>query len=261
MTPAEAFPHVSLLGMDFAACTRSQLLDHIFAELAEGRGGWLITANLDFLRRWAKDPQMRALYALADLRVADGMPLVWAARLQGDPCPERVAGATMVEDLAARAAAEGRTMALLGGSGGAAARAAEVWTVRYPGLRVLDTIEPWVDAEPTPDQVEPLRAWVREHQPELLLVGLGSPKQERLIRELRSSVPTAWMIGVGVSFSFASGQIRRAPAWMQETGLEWVSRLVSEPKRLARRYLWEDLPFAGELFARSAWLRLRRRIG
>jgi len=261
MTPSEAFPHVRLLGMDFAACTQAQLLDYLFAELGEGRGGWLITANLDFLRRWAKDHQMRALYSEADLRVADGMPLVWAARLQGDACPERVAGASMVEGLAARAATEGRTVALLGGSGGAAARTAEIWTVRYPGLRVLDTIEPWVDADPTPEQTEPLRDWLRTHQPDLLLVGLGSPKQERLIQLLRDTAPSAWMVGVGVSFSFVAGQIRRAPPWMQDAGLEWVSRLWSEPKRLARRYLWEDLPFAGELFARSAWLRLRRRIG
>jgi N-acetylglucosaminyldiphosphoundecaprenol N-acetyl-beta-D-mannosaminyltransferase len=93
--------------------------------------------------------------------------------------------------------------------------------------------------------------------PDILLVGLGSPKQEQLIRALRPLLPRTWMIGVGVSFSFLAGEIRRAPLWLQALGLEWVHRLLQEPRRLAKRYLVEDLPFAFRLFASALATRMR----
>ncbi len=254
-------PTVNLMGMELATLTQDELLDHMFAELRAGRGGWLVTANLDFLRRYSKTPRFRELYAGADLRVADGMPLVWAARLQGDECPERVTGATLVETLAQRSAREGRRLALLGGVGGAAEETADRWQRRFSDLQVAGTREPWIDSPPTEAQVREEADWVQTIAPDVLLVGLGSPKQEYLIRALRPAFPGCWMVGVGISFSFASGRLRRAPMWMQAAGLEWTTRLAAEPRRLARRYLWEDLPFAGELFARSAWVRIRRRFG
>src|SRR5690606_21386209 len=91
---------VELMGMPIACCSEQRLLELLGAALAERRGGWLVTANLDFLRRYHKDARMRALYSEADLRVADGMPLVWAAWLQGTPLPERIAGASLVRPLA-----------------------------------------------------------------------------------------------------------------------------------------------------------------
>src|SRR5690349_7239105 len=115
-----SLPSVSLLGMALAQVDTRQLLDHIFAELSAGRGGWLVTANLDFLRRHAHDPQMRRLYEQADVRVADGRPLVWAAKLQGDELPERVAGSRLIYPLAMQAAREQRSLYLLGGAPGAA---------------------------------------------------------------------------------------------------------------------------------------------
>ena len=93
------------------------------------------------------------------------------------------------------------------------------------------------------------------------MVGLGSPKQEKLIHELRATLPAAWMIGVGISFSFIAGDVRRAPRWMQKTGLEWVHRLAQEPRRLAHRYLVDDIPFAFSLFAHAFRRRGSRRSG
>ena len=96
-------------------------------------------------------------------------------------------------------------------------------------------------------------------QPHILLVALGSPKQEELIAELHPHLPTTWMMGVGVSLSFVSGELGRAPAWMGQAGLEWLHRLAQEPGRLARRYLVEDLPFALRLFPAALKARLRAR--
>jgi len=111
---------IELLGMRLASCSEVQLLDALFGALAQQRGGWLITANLDFLRRYYKDQRMQVLYSEADLRVADGMPLVWAARLQGTPLPERIAGSSLIRPLARRASIEGRRIYFLGGDAGTA---------------------------------------------------------------------------------------------------------------------------------------------
>jgi N-acetylglucosaminyldiphosphoundecaprenol N-acetyl-beta-D-mannosaminyltransferase len=254
-------PTVELYGMAIARLDVQGTLDHMFAALARRQGGWLVTANLDFLRRHVKDPQARALYDQADVTVADGMPLVWAARLQGDDLPERVAGSSMVGLIAERAAREDRSLYFLGGAPGAAERAAAILTDRHPGLRVIGTSSPMVSVPPTPEQLAPIKEELARLRPDILMVGLGSPKQEELISALRPTLPAAWMIGVGISFSFIAGDVRRAPRWMQKTGLEWVHRLAQEPRRLAHRYLVDDIPFAVSLFAHAARRRVTRKGG
>lgn len=229
--------------MRFARVGQQALLDHLFSELGAGRGGWVVTANLDFLRRHAEDPAARALYGAADLCVADGRPLVWSLAALG-AATEQVAGSTLVWALAARAAREGRSLYLLGGTPSANEGAARVWCERHPELRVCGRSSPRVSSPPTEAEVAALRDELVRARPDVVLVGLGSPKQEELIRALRPALPATWMIGVGVSFSFVAGELARAPVWMQRAGLEWTHRLAQEPGRLARRYLVHDLPFA-----------------
>jgi N-acetylglucosaminyldiphosphoundecaprenol N-acetyl-beta-D-mannosaminyltransferase len=254
-----ALPTISLLGMPIARVSEDGLLDHMFGELRSGRGGWLVTANLDHLRRYARDPELRALYAGADVIVADGMPLVWASQVLGQRLPERVAGSALTHRFADRAAREGRSLYLLGGAEGAGEAAARVLCERHPGLRILGWSAPMVADPPTAADLARVRAELSGLQPDLLLFGLGSPKQERLIGALRSDFPKAWMVGVGISFSFVAGHVARAPAWAQASGLEWVHRLSQEPRRLARRYLIDDIPFALELFARATASRFARK--
>jgi N-acetylglucosaminyldiphosphoundecaprenol N-acetyl-beta-D-mannosaminyltransferase len=237
-------PECRLFGMRLARTSAADLVDHIFAELDRGRGGWLVTANLDFLRRYHHDAAARALYDAADLRVADGMPLAWAAWLQGTPLPERVAGSSLVFSLVERAAAKRRTLYLLGGSESANLGAARIFEERYPGLRLAGRSTPMFSAPPTHDELARVQDELASLRPDLLFVALGSPKQEQIIAALRPRLPATWMVGVGISLSFVAGEIHRAPRWMQRTGLEWAHRLAQEPGRLARRYLLEDLPFA-----------------
>jgi N-acetylglucosaminyldiphosphoundecaprenol N-acetyl-beta-D-mannosaminyltransferase len=257
VSPRHPFPTCDLLGMDVAVVGSSELIEHMFAGLAGGRAGWIVTANLDILRRHARDEQARALYGEANIVVADGMPLVWAARLQGDRLPERVAGASLVWLIAERAAREGRSLYLLGGDPATNERAIAVLRERWPAVKIAGTSSPMVANPPTPVEIAAIRDDVVRTRPDLLLVGMGSPKQEHVIRALRSALPGCWMIGVGTSFAFVAGTISRAPVWMQRLGLEWLWRLGQEPRRLARRYLVDDLPFAAELFARSVTKRRR----
>jgi N-acetylglucosaminyldiphosphoundecaprenol N-acetyl-beta-D-mannosaminyltransferase len=163
----------------------------------------------------------------------------------------------LIYRFADRAAHESRSLYLLGGDPGAGAAAASELQRRAPGLRIAGHSAPRFSVVPTQPELESTLAELTRTQPDLLLVGLGSPKQERLIHALRPRFPKMWMVGVGISFSFVAGHVTRAPSWMRESGLEWIHRFAQEPRRLARRYLLEDLPFAAELFARVLWDRTR----
>ncbi len=250
---------VSLMGLRLARRSRGEILDELFAGLRDGIGGWIVTANLDHLRRFVADPEARALAERATRVVPDGVPLLWAARLQGTPFPDRVAGSDLVWLLAERAAREGRSVYLMGGNPGTADRAAEKLQSRFPGLAIAGTSCPRVSSRPGSAELEPIRRELLERSPDIVYVGLGAPKQERVIDALRHELPGAWWIGVGISLSFIDGEVRRAPPWMQRTGLEWLHRLVQEPGRLARRYLVEDLPFGLRLAAHVLRARLSGR--
>ncbi len=250
---------VSLMGLRLACVDRHALLDHVFSSMQAGKGGWLVTANLDFLRRYVRDPAVRELYDAAEIRVADGMPLVWACRLQGRPLPERVPGSSLVWLLAERAAREGRSLYLLGGTPGANEGARKILAQKYPDLKPCGGSSPVVGSPPSAGDIATILAELAGQRPDILLVGLGSPKQEQVIHALREHLPTTWMIGVGGSFSFIAGEVKRAPVWMRKSGIEWIHRLLQDPRRLAKRYLLEDLPFALRLFPNALLTRLSRR--
>lgn len=259
-TPAVAYPapaRVALLGVELDAVREDECVRFILGELEAGRGGWIVTPNLDHLRRLVRDPSFRALCADASLKVADGMPLLWASRLQRTPLPERVAGSNLIWSLTGAAAAARRGVFFLGGDPGTAEAAARILAQRFEGLRVCGTACPAPGFESDAEALRALRATLAEARPDLVYVALGSPKQERLIADLRALLPQAWWLGLGISFSFVSGEVRRAPRWMQASGLEWLHRLVQEPRRLARRYLVQGLPFAARLLCASLWRGLR----
>jgi N-acetylglucosaminyldiphosphoundecaprenol N-acetyl-beta-D-mannosaminyltransferase len=234
-------------GLDFDALSEEQVRARIIADLADGRGGWVVTPNIDICRRIGKDPAARDLVRGASLVVADGMPLVWAARLYGDPLPERVTGASLIFTLSAAAAAGGWSVYLLGGEPGVPERAAAELARRYPGLKVAGT-----DAPPPGFDVAEVSQRLAAARPDIVFVGLGFPKQERVIAAVAPDLPGAWFIGCGAAIPFAAGALPRAPRWMQQTGLEWAHRLLSEPRRLFRRYLIDDLPYAARLLIGAA---------
>lgn len=248
---------VDLLGVRFHAVTEAQAIAHVLDALDAGRGGTVVTPNLDHLRRCVRHAEYRAIVGRADLVVADGMPLVWASRIAGTPLPERVAGSNLVPHLTGAAAARGRSVYFLGGVEGTAEGAARILRERHPSLRVAGTWYPPFGFEERPDEMARLEADVVGSAPDVVYVGLGSPKQEKLIERLRPRLPQTWWMGVGISFSFVTGDVRRAPEWMRRTGIEWVHRLASEPRRLGRRYLVEGIPFGLRLLAWAAARRMR----
>jgi N-acetylglucosaminyldiphosphoundecaprenol N-acetyl-beta-D-mannosaminyltransferase len=253
-------PVVEIAGVELHAITEQQTVEHIIAELADGRGGFVVTPNLDHLHRCGKDLQFHALVSEADLAVPDGMPLIWASRLQGTPLPERVAGSNLISSLNAAAAANGRSVFLLGGSPGAAEGAACVLQERYPGIRIAGIHVPPMGFERSKTLWGEMEAALTAAKPDIVWVALGAPKQERAIARLRPLVPGAWWLGVGNSFSFLAGQVQRAPTWMQRSGLEWCHRLVQEPGKLWKRYIVSGIPFAVRILTGAAGRGVPNRI-
>jgi N-acetylglucosaminyldiphosphoundecaprenol N-acetyl-beta-D-mannosaminyltransferase len=263
-SPIESPRTVALLGVKLSHLREEQCVDVVLRSLSKGNGGWIVTHNLDHMRRLARDSEFAAMCMAAELRVADGMPLVWAAKLQGTPLPERVAGSSLILSLSQAAGAAGRSVFLLGGTPGTAQLAGRELAERFAGLRIAGVACPTIGFETDEAQLRNLREQLAASGADIVYVALGSPKQERLISQFRDTLPSAWWVGVGISFSFITGEVRRAPRWVQNCGLEWTHRLVQEPRRLARRYLLENLPFAAVLFtdvARQRLLRLTNRNG
>jgi N-acetylglucosaminyldiphosphoundecaprenol N-acetyl-beta-D-mannosaminyltransferase len=250
-------PRIVLMGVPIDQLTADQVVGKVFDALRSGRGGWLFTPNLDILRSLVIDPEYAALTSRATIRIADGMPLIWASRLQGTPLPERIAGSEIIWEVCDRAAAEGKTIFMLGGNPGSAESALSVLQRRFPNLRSVGSECPPLGFERDPAYLENLERIVREADPDLCFVGLPAYKQDRLIRRLMEQLPNTWFLGIGVTFSFVAGEFRKAPRWMRRCGLEWLHRLMQEPRRLAKRYLLHGLPFAMWLLMHSAFSRFR----
>jgi len=258
MTPS-APPAVELEGVRLHALDEQQCVALVLEASSAGCGGWIVTPNLDHLRRLRSDESLRACYARADLAVADGMPLVWACRLQNTPLPGRVAGSDLIWSLSRAAAEKGLSVFFLGGDPGTAEEAARGLCARFENLRVAGVACPAPGFESRPGEIEQLAAHLAEVRPDVIFVALGSPKQEALIERLRPGLPSAWWMGVGISFSFVAGRVNRAPMWLRSIGCEWLHRMAQEPRRLARRYLLDGIPFGAGLIARSAVRGLRSR--
>jgi N-acetylglucosaminyldiphosphoundecaprenol N-acetyl-beta-D-mannosaminyltransferase len=257
--PDGTLRQMRLMGAPMAVVTEDEAVQAIVDAAQAGAGHWTITANLDHLRRYHRDPIQRGLIDEADLVVADGMPLIWASRLAGAPLPERVSGSSMVWSICEAASARGQSVFLLGGDPNVAERAAEVFRERYPGLEIAGTSCPPVGFENDPQELDRIQRQVTEAAPQIVFVALGFPKQDLLIRTLRDSLAHTSFLGVGISLSYATGDLSRPPSWICQIGLEWAYRLAQEPTRiLVRRYIVNGMPFGLRLMASAARHRIRR---
>lgn len=250
-------PRVELLGLPIDALTPGGLIEHVLTHARAGQGGYVMTPNLDHLHRVSGSAAMWSLAMAADVRVADGMSLVWASRLQGTPLPSRVAGSDLVLPLSRAAAREHLRVFLLGGDPGVAEAAADALARDCSSIAIAGTYCPPRGFEHDPACLEEIRRTLVQAAPDLVYLGLPFDKASAVVIATRASLPSAWYLGLGISLSFLSGHVRRAPTWLQRLGFEWAHRLTQEPARLWRRYLVEDLPFAARLFASVFIRRIR----
>jgi N-acetylglucosaminyldiphosphoundecaprenol N-acetyl-beta-D-mannosaminyltransferase len=250
-----------ILGVPIDDLTMSEALDNIerFITLGRrtGRSHQVATINADFVIKANTDPELRRILQEADMATADGMPLVWGARLLGMPLSGRVTGADLVPALAERAAERSYSLYFLGAAPGVAVRAAEVLQARYPALRIAGVASPTVNSLLEVDHA--LLRTIQVAHPDILLVAFGNPKQEKWINMHAQALHVPVMIGVGGTLDFIAGMVKRAPLWMQKSGLEWLYRLLQEPRRLWKRYV-NDLSSYSIFFLRQWWMMRQHRL-
>jgi len=214
------------------------------AECGDGAAnGYVVTPNAHHVVMYQKDALLRQIYDRAFLVVPDGVPLLWAAKFLGGSLAGRVNGTDLVQSLCAEAEARGLRVFFLGGRPGAALAAAERLRARHPALDVCGTYCPAFGFKNDPIECANIVERVNSARPHLLFVGLGAPKQEYWMYRHRDALRVPMSIGIGVSFELIGGVIRRAPLWMQFAGLEWFFRLLAEPKRLWKRYVFGNSAF------------------
>ena len=217
----------NILGVAFDALTLDEAEERADALLRARRGGYIVTANPEIVLHSRDDAAYAAAVNGADLVLADGVGDLYAARILGTPLPERVAGSDLTPRLLSRLAERGGSVFLYGARPGVAERAGEALRSACPGLRIAGTENGYISDETA------LFTALDKEQPDLLLLGLGVPRQELWMARNRQRT-NAVMIGVGGLLDVFAGDIPRAPEAWQRLGLEWLYRLLREPKRIKR---------------------------
>jgi len=198
---------------------------------------YVVTPNVDHTILLQKHAEFRQVYEGASLVLADGMPVVLASRLLGKRLPERVSGSDVVPALFAAVTPEKQLRVFLLGAGpGVAARAASAIEKRYPGVLTVGSLSPSFGFESDPTEIEMILDAIAKAKPHVLLIGVGSPKQELWVHRHADRLSANLALCVGATLDFLAGEKARAPRWMRQSGLEWLYRLANEPRRLAGRY-------------------------
>jgi len=241
---------VPILGVPLALTDYDSVLEWIDEMVARRERGYVCVANVHTVMAFSEDPGLRAAVLGSSLNLPDGQPLVWAVNALGYELGSRVYGPELMLRACAHGVATGQRFYLYGGHNqGALVELALNLRRRYPGVRIVGGYSP-----PHRELHEDERAAVAEEinrsGADLVWVGIGVPKQEKWMAQMRESIEAPVLVGVGAAFDFHAGRVPQAPNWIQEAGLEWAYRLVREPRRLWRRYMRYNPRFVG-CFARQ----------
>lgn len=254
-------PKRALFGIAIDALTLDQAVVAAWRIIADGRPGgcpYVVTPNVAHVVMLQKDRRFRQAYRGASLVLADGQPLIGVARLVGRPLPERIAGSDFVPAVLGAMAPDGLSLFLLGAGPGVAERAAQNIVRRYPGVRIAGCYSPPFGFEQDPDENRRIVARINAARPQLLVIGLGAPKQELWISRHAAELRVGLAVCAGATIDFLAGHKARAPRWIQNLSLEWLYRMACEPRRLSGRYIGDALRFP-MIVGREIWHHRRHR--
>jgi N-acetylglucosaminyldiphosphoundecaprenol N-acetyl-beta-D-mannosaminyltransferase len=247
-----AIPRVNILGVGVSAITMAMALRTIEGWIARRDPHYICVTTVHGVMESQQDEDLRRIHNAAGLVTPDGMPLVWLSRLMGFRHVERVYGPDLMLAVCERSAAWGYRHFFYGGGPGVAEKLAARLQSRFPGLKLAGTYAP--PFRPlTPEEDRAVVERINAAQPDIVWVGISTPKQERWMAEHVGRLSAPVLAGVGAAFDFNAGLKRQAPRWVQKSGLEWSFRLLMEPRRLWRRYLINNPWFL--------WLILRQALG
>jgi len=232
-------PSITMMGCRIDNLSMEETLVRIEEFIRSGQPHQHVVVNVDKLVKASRDPDLRRIVNDCALVNADGMPVVWAARLLGKPLKERVAGIDLFEALMRRAGEKGWRVFLLGAREEVVAAVADTYRRRYPELAIAG----WRNGYWTVEEEAQVAAQVRASGADLLFVAISSPKKEQFLGRWQAEMRIPFAMGVGGTFDVAIGRVRRAPRWMQRAGLELFYRFLQEPRRMFRRYFIDDMAF------------------
>ena len=221
--------------------TMSETLNEIDKLIQKKICSYVVTPNVDHIVRLEKDEELQKVYKNASLILTDGKPLIWISKWYKTPIKEKISGSDLFPKVCELAANKNYTMYLLGAAEGVADTAAKNLMKKYPGLNIVGTYSPPFGFEKNKQEMNKIKTQIQDVHPDILIVGLGCPKQEKFMYYHCKELGVPISFGLGASIDFEAGNIKRAPKWMSNHGLEWLYRFSKEPKRLFKRYFVDDL--------------------
>lgn len=221
--------------------TMAETLHEIDKLIQKKNCSYVVTPNVDHIVRLEKDEELQKVYKNASLILTDGKPLIWISKWYKTPIKEKISGSDLFPRVCQLAANKNYTMYLLGAAEGVADTAARNLMKKYPGLNIVGTYSPPFGLEKNEQEMNKIKTQIQEVHPDILIVGLGCPKQEKFMYYHCKELGVPISFGLGASIDFEAGNIKRAPKWMSNHGLEWLYRFSKEPKRLFKRYFVDDL--------------------
>lgn len=227
---------IEILGVPLDKVTLEQAAQEVERMLEEGNTKVIVTPNAEIIMAAQKNPALKSAIAASDLILPDGIGVVIASKIIGSPLPERTTGFDLMVKMLEMAAGRGLSVYLLGGKPGIAEEAAKNILSRFAGVKVAGTHHGYFDERQQDEVVQK----INEAKPHFIFVGMGAPRQELFMMNNRHHINASIMMGVGGSLDVFAGRVKRAPTWMQKTGLEWLYRLLQEPRRIKRM---SALPF------------------
>ena len=245
---------INVLGIGISAINLQQATSLVLDAVRKKTRGYICVAGVHGVMESQDDPDLARIINRGLLCTPDGMPMVWMGWLQGYRHVSRVYGPDLMIELCEASAGTEVRHFLYGGGPGVAERLKECLLQRFPGLRIVGVYEPPFRPLNAKEE-EDLRSQVSAARPDIMWVGLSTPKQERFMAEYLSKLDVTIMLGVGAAFDFHSGRVRQAPRWVQRSGFEWLFRLGQEPRRLWRRYLRHNPRFVCRVAGQVTGLR------
>ena len=221
--------------------TMKEAVEYIDEMIKTQKKGYIVTPNVDFIVRLESDKYFQRIVEHADLIVADGKPLLWIGKKLGTPIKEKISGSDLSPQVFTRAAEKGYSIFLLGGKKGVAEKAKVNMESKYKGIQIVGTYSPPFGFEKNADEIDYINNMINAVKPDILLVCLGSPKQETFIYQNNNKYDAIVSLAVGATIDFEAGNIKRAPKWISNIGMEWFYRFCKELKRLFKRYFIDDM--------------------
>lgn len=230
----------SLLNTYVNSVNMNEAICMIESFIQQKRKAYVVAINVDVVIQIEKDSYLKKIADSADMLLVDGKPLIWISKLYGRPVKAKISGSDLVPVLCETAEKKGYTIFILGGKNGVADRAKEKLEINFPKIKIVGTYAPPLGFEKDIDEIDKINQKIRIAKPDILIVCFGCPKQEKFIFENYKSYEATVSVCAGATVDFIAGDVKRAPKWMSECGLEWLYRFFQEPRRMFKRYFIDD---------------------